>query len=209
MSGGIGAGRLMADRLAARVAAGMEADDPAFFEQVLKLRARRLARPRAMFDDGPQGQPVLCFVVGGERYAIALGDLAEVMPLASWTPVPGLPQHLLGVTNVRGEIRPVLDLHAMLSLPAPEQGRRSFVAFLRVAKSNNVFTREVGIRIDSFERIRFIDMGTLTFPHQAGNGLPQRFITGITPDTLILLDARQILAMDVLQDRRAAHRRAM
>lgn len=203
MSGEAGGAHTLADRLAARVAAGARVDDPAFFEQILKLRARRLARPRDQGEDETAQQPVLCFAIAHEHYGIALGDLAEVMPLSSWTPVPGLPQHLLGVTNVRGEIRPVLDLHALLSLPAPDTAQRCYVAFLRGGG------REVGVRVNEFERIRFIDMDTLTFPHQAANGLPQRFVAGITPDTLILLDARQILAMEVLQDRRAEYRRAM
>lgn len=204
MSGEVGGVHILADRLAALVAAGTRVHDPSFFEHVLKLRARRLARPRDQGEDQSAKQSVLCFAIANEHYGIALGDLAEVMPLASWTPVPGLPQHLLGVTNVRGEIRPVLDLHALLSLPAPDASQRCYVAFLRGDSG-----REVGVRVDEFERISFIDMDTLTFPHQAANGLPQRFVAGITPDTLILLDARQILAMEVLQDRRAEYRRAM
>jgi purine-binding chemotaxis protein CheW len=179
-------------------------DDPAFVERVLKLRARRLAENRGRDDQsGSPGHAVLCFAMAGENYAIALGELAEVMPLTVWTPVPGQPQQLLGVVNVRGEIRPVLDLHAMLTLPAPEAGQGGYVAFLRNT------ARKVGVRVDSLERIRFIDAATLTRPHETANGLPQRFVAGITPDTLILLDARQILALDVLQDRRADYRHVL
>lgn len=195
----------LAERLRGRTGADFHLDDPVFVEQVLKQRARRLAAARARDrKDEPLGQPVLCFTVAGESYAVPLDDLTEVMPLTTWTPVPGLPQHLLGVINVRGEIRPVLDLHAMLILPAPEPGHRFFVVFLRAGGG-----REIGLRVDALDRMRFIDPTGLTRPHEAGNGLPQRFLTGITPETLILLDVRQILALDVLQDRRADYRRAI
>lgn len=190
------------ERLHRQVAAGFTTDDPAFIDQVLKIRARRLAAARSNLEDRPLGTPVLCFRIGSESYALSLADLTEVMPLGAWTPVPGLAQHLLGITNVRGEIRPVLNLHAMLTLPEPEGGADAHVVFLRAPG------REVGLRVEGLNRIRFIDTGQLTVPHEAANGLPQRFVAGITPDTLILLDARQILALDVLQDRRAEYRRA-
>jgi purine-binding chemotaxis protein CheW len=201
MSGG-GDSAGLVERLHRQLSAGFAADDPAFVEQVLKVRARRLAAARGRGEDKPQGLPVLCFAIGAEAYALPLADLAEVMPLAQWTPVPGLAQHLLGVTNVRGEIHPVLNLRAMLTLPEPEAGARGYVVFLRRAG------RAVGLRVDGLSRIRFIDSETLTIPHEAANGLPQRFVSGITPETLILLDSRQILALDVLQDRRAEYRRA-
>lgn len=196
--GGMG----LVERLQRQVATGFVADDPAFIEHVLKLRARRLAAARTLTDDRPQGTAVLCFQIGAESYALPLADLTEVMPLAQWTPVPGLAQHLLGVTNVRGEIHPVLNLHAMLTLPEPEAEARTYAVFLRTRG------RAVGLRVDGLSRIRFIDPEMLTVPHEAANGLPQRFVAGITPETLILLDSRQILALDVLQDRRAEYRRA-
>lgn len=200
MSGTGGAVGLL-ERLHRQLAAGFSADDPAFVEQVLRLRARRLAATRAVVDDKPQGLAVLCFAIGAEAYALPLADLVEVMPLAQWTPVPGLAQHLLGVTNVRGDIHPVLNLHAMLTLPEPDAATRAYAVFVRRQG------RAVGLRVDGLSRIRFIDPDTLTVPHEAANGLPQRFVAGITPETLILLDSRQILALDVLQDRRADYRR--
>ncbi|HLO75971.1 MAG TPA: chemotaxis protein CheW [Magnetospirillum sp.] len=195
--GGLG----LVERLHRQLASGFVADDPAFVEQVLKVRARRLAKARTQADEKPLGLAVLCFSIGVEVYALPLSELAEVMPLASWTPVPGLTQHLLGVTNVRGEIHPVLNLHAMLTLPEPTPETPVYAIFLRRPG------RAVGLRAEGLSRIRFIDQDLLTLPHEAGNGLPQRFVAGITPETLILLDTRQILALDVLQDSRADYRR--
>ncbi|CAA7615201.1 chemotaxis protein CheW [Magnetospirillum sp. UT-4] len=181
----------------------MSATAPDFFaEQVLRLRAERLAAPRERSEERPAGTGVLCFQVAGETYALPLDALAEVMPLAGVTPVPGQAQHLLGVTNVRGEIRPVLNLHVLLGLAEPAPNLRCYGVFLRAGG------REVGLRADLVERIRFIDEAGLTLPHRTANGLPQRFVAGITPDTTILLDPAQILALDVLRDRRTDPRRA-
>ena len=175
-------------------------DDPAFVEKVLKARARRLAVTRRDPAPAASGLAVLCFQVAGESYALPLDCLAEALPLGAVAPVPGLPRSLLGVTNVRGEIRPVFNLHNMLGLAEPGQGGRAFAVFLRAAG------RPVGLRVDELRRIRQLDADTLTYPHESGNGLPQRFIKGISPQTLIVLDPQQILAQEVLLDRRADYR---
>lgn len=178
-------------------------DDPAFIEQVLKARARRLAVTRREPAAAETGWAVLCFQVAGESYALPLDHMVEVSPLGAVTPVPGLPRTLLGVTNLRGEIRPVLNLHQMLGLPEPPPAQRGHAVYLRGP------SRPVGLRVDELRRIRQLDPAALTYPHETGNGLPQRFIKGISPDTLIVLDPQQILAQDVLHDRRADYRRSM
>lgn len=190
------------DRLRARVEWSGSEQDSAFNAALLKLRARRLALPRDLSMDGPVGIDVLCCRINTERYAVALDHLSEVMPLGHWTPVPGQPQYLLGVTNLRGDIRPVIDLHSLLGMDTPAEESRAWVIFINHAGG------EVGLRVDGLDRIISLDDSTLTKPHQTGNGLPQRFVSGISAETLILLDIPQILALDVLTDSRADTRRA-
>ena len=165
---------------------------------LLQARSRRLAAPRDVLAEGPVGIDVLCCRLGSERYGVPLANLSEVMPLGNWTPVPGQPQYLLGVTNLRGEIRPVLDLHSLLSFTPPAADARSWVVFVDDDGA------EVGLRVDALERIIAVDPAGLTDPQVSGNGLPQRFVTGIGAgaDALILLDIQQILALDVLRDDR-------
>ena len=164
---------------------------------LLDRRARRLAAARAASAGKPVGIAVLCFRIADETYAIALADLVEVLPLPTWTPVPGVPRELLGVTNVRGEIRPVLNLHVMLGLPEPDLTARAWGVFLK--DGGDGLRREVGVRAESLENIRHVDPALLT---GQADGLPRHLVAGITPETLILLDARRILAAGVLQDRR-------
>lgn len=169
-----------------------------YAEALLRARARRLAAPRGAVAEMAAGIEVLGVRIASERYAVSLETLSEVMVLARWTPVPGQPQYLLGVTNLRGEIRPVLDLHSLLGLAPPPPEARNWVVFL---KAGGV---EVGLRVDALDRVVSLDPASLTRPHEAGNGLPQRFISGIAPDALILLDTAQLLALDALKDTRAA-----
>jgi purine-binding chemotaxis protein CheW len=192
-------------RLHARIewADGNHAND--YNKALLQARARRLAAPRDALVLGPVGIDVLCCRLGSERYGVPLDNLSEVMPLGNWTPVPGQPQYLLGVTNLRGEIRPVLDLHSLLSFEPPAADARAWVVFVDDDGA------EVGLRVDALERIIAVDPAGLTDPQVSGNGLPQRFVTGIGAgaDALILLDIKQILALDVLRDDRPDTRCAL
>ncbi|RAU21534.1 chemotaxis protein [Paramagnetospirillum kuznetsovii] len=190
------------ERLHARIEWAESENDNAFNSALLKARALRLARPRGALADVPTGLDALICTIGAERYAVPLTYLSEVMPLGNWTPVPGQPQYLLGVTNLRGEIRPVIDLHSLLGLEPLATAGRGWVIFIRADGA------EIGLRVDGVERIAGLDGSKLTKPHETGNGLPQRFVAGISPETLILLDIAQILALDVLNDSKADARRA-
>ena len=63
---------------------------------------------------------VCVFCLGGEQYAVDLRNIREVFPVESITPVPGMPLMLMGVTNLRGSVVPVVDLRLLLRLPQSE-----------------------------------------------------------------------------------------
>lgn len=75
--------------------------------------------------EGP-GIQLLLFALGGESYAFPLERVREVVKPGPITPVPSIPEHILGVMNLRGEILPVLDPKRLLGVgvgtPTP-QGR--------------------------------------------------------------------------------------
>lgn len=60
---------------------------------------------------------VCLLTLGGEVYAVDLRHVREVFEVDVITPVPGMPPALVGVTNVRGSVIPVMDLRRMLNLP--------------------------------------------------------------------------------------------
>ncbi len=60
----------------------------------------------------------VCLVsLGGELFAIDLHSVSEVFEVDSVTPVPGMPEVLVGVANLRGLVIPLVDLRSLLSLP--------------------------------------------------------------------------------------------
>lgn len=59
---------------------------------------------------------LLLVALGGESYGFPLDRVREVVKPAPITPVPSIPEHILGVMNLRGEILPVLDPKRLLGL---------------------------------------------------------------------------------------------
>jgi len=51
----------------------------------------------------------LGFSLKGQRYAVPLASVREVIRPGDITPVPGGPADVLGIVNLRGQIVPVLD----------------------------------------------------------------------------------------------------
>lgn len=68
----------------------------------------------------------LHFTLGEHHYALPVGQVAEVVPRASLTPLPGAPGGVLGLLRLRGGVVPIVDLHARIGLArsAPEIGQR-------------------------------------------------------------------------------------
>ena len=71
----------------------------------------------------------IVIVVEGAQYAIPIGCALEMDVAPPITPVPFVPDWILGVTNRRGEILAVVDLRKLLRLdPAGAQNGRIVVA---------------------------------------------------------------------------------
>jgi purine-binding chemotaxis protein CheW len=181
------------DQVKRRLAASEQAlerslgDDPARLEAVYRRRAEQLAVRRGRVSEAAATEPVLVFGMGTERYGLPLRDLEVVLPFANCTPVPGARPELLGVTNVRGEVRSVVDLRRILELPeAPAKGS-GYVLLVR--HDDQV----VGLRVDGLEKAQRVAMGTLVTTVELGTEAHGRYLKGLTPDRVIVLDTAAIL----------------
>ena len=62
---------------------------------------------------------VLGCEVGGRRYAVDVCHVRGVVPLGPLTPVPIAPPEIRGVTQLQGQILPVVDLGVALEVRPP------------------------------------------------------------------------------------------
>lgn len=82
---------------------------------------------------GTQNDAWLGFSLKGQRYAVSLASVREVIRPGDITPVPGAPADVLGIVNLRGQIVPVLDGRRRFGLDtgvaADEEDDRRVIVF--------------------------------------------------------------------------------
>lgn len=83
--------------------------------QILHQRAESLALETLAEETGGL-MGVLLFRLGEEWYAVNVDDVREIYQEYSVTPMPGVPDFILGVVSIRGEIVSVTDLALMMGL---------------------------------------------------------------------------------------------
>lgn len=84
-------------------------------EQVLRRRADSLGR-ETIEEESSGRLALLLFRLGEEWYAIRVADVREIFQEYQLTYVPGVPDFVLGVVNVRGEILSVTDPAKMMGI---------------------------------------------------------------------------------------------
>ncbi|MCR5122974.1 MAG: chemotaxis protein CheW [Ruminococcus sp.] len=64
----------------------------------------------------------------GGLYAFGIETITEIMTATEVTPIPGLPRHIPGVINLRGEVIPVIDFRRRLGFEDAEPtGKETFM----------------------------------------------------------------------------------
>jgi purine-binding chemotaxis protein CheW len=99
--------------------------------------------------------------LGGELFTIDLQNVREVFVVESITPVPGMPAGLVGVTNLRGSVVPLLDLRQMIGLAA-----ENALKYAVVVKHGNW---QVGVLVDTVPEIRTLSKDQF-LPAPVGTG---------------------------------------
>lgn len=110
-----------------------------------------------------------CFELGGQRYAVPIAHVREILATPAITPLPDAPAVIEGVIDLRGTLIPVLDLASLLAREGSARSLRSrtvvveargFVVAFRVDRATQVvatsrdaverlpaLTREAGCRV--------------------------------------------------------------
>jgi len=63
------------------------------------------------------GGPALASEVAGQRYALPVEHVIQVVEMLSITPLPAVPEIVVGVINYRGRVIPVVDMRRRLCQP--------------------------------------------------------------------------------------------
>jgi purine-binding chemotaxis protein CheW len=156
-------------------------------KQILRARARALARSPARAVGAETSVELLEFRLAQEKYALEARYVREVCPLKSLTPLPGTPPFVLGIVNVRGRILPVLDLKKFFDLP--ERGLTDLHRIILV-QGNDL---ELGLLADVIVGLRTIPVDSLQPSLPTLTGIRAEYLKGVTAERLVVLDLASVL----------------
>jgi purine-binding chemotaxis protein CheW len=151
---------------------------------VLEFRARLLARVPPEPPRAGEVLELVGFVLAGERYGIETRFVREVARLTRFTPVPGTPAFVMGVTNLRGEILALFDLRHLLGLTV---GVTDLARIVVLGDRR----REFGLLADAASEILYVPGASLAQTEMAWG---RAYVQGVSPDGVVVLSGDALLS---------------
>lgn len=156
--------------------------------KVLKERARALAKEGVRVAEDESYLEVVEFMLAHERYALELTHIREVYPLKELTPLPGAPDFVLGIINVRGQILSIIDIKKFFELP--EKGLTNLNQVI-ILESEEM---EFGILADEILGTSSIPASTIQTSLPTLTDIREEYLKGVTGDRVVILDGEKILS---------------
>jgi purine-binding chemotaxis protein CheW len=146
----------------------------------------------------PGGQ-YLSFFIAGEEFAVDILRVREIIEYGVLTVVPGMPDCVRGVINLRGRVVPVIDLGVRFGLPTGAVTRRSCIVVVETTRDDESIV--MGIVADAVHQVLALEPSTIEPPPAFGSRIEAEFLVGMAqsgPKFVMLLDSDRALAVESL-----------
>ncbi len=137
---------------------------------------------------------LVTFMLSGEEYGVPISQIQEIDRLSKVTKVPKAARFIEGVTNLRGEVIPVLDTRKRFDLEAKAADDRTRIMIVELGGV------KTGLIVDSVREVLSLPKKDIAPPPDAiHSGIDQQFISGIGKvdagkRMVVLLDVEKILS---------------
>lgn len=140
----------------------------------------------------------LTFYVDKDLYAISVLYIKEIVEYSKVTHVPLMTEEVQGITNIRGNVIPIVDLSIRLGLKqSSEIGKRTSIVIVEKIEDEEAF--EVGLIVDEVDKVYHIEEKEYEDAPSFGSHIRKefidymgkiegRFIAVLQPSTLINID---------------------
>jgi purine-binding chemotaxis protein CheW len=147
-------------------------------------------------NDGPLIQFVT-FMLMEETYGINVMQVQEVLRVTEIAPVPGAPDYVLGIINLRGNVVTVIDTRTRFGLPSTELDDNSRIIVIESEK------QVVGILVDAVAEVVELRESEIDVAPNVGTEESSRYIQGVATreeGLLILVDLNKLLTDEEWQE---------
>ena len=127
----------------------------------------------------------VAYRIGNQSFAIEIHRLFEVLSYSPVTRIPGAPQFLEGIIDLRGELVPVIDLRKKLGEQDCHNEMQTRILIVRM------FQQKLGFIVDSADQVYTVPVETILPPPESS----QWILAVIKQDNelLMVLDLEKLL----------------
>ncbi|MCM2678993.1 chemotaxis protein CheW [Echinimonas agarilytica] len=131
------------------------------------------------------------FRLDNETYGINVMQVQEVLRYTEIAPVPGAPNYVMGIINLRGNVVTVIDTRSRFGLVGSEVTDNSRIVIIEAEK------QVIGILVDSVAEVVYLRSSEIDSAPNVGTEDSAKFIQGVSnrdDELLILVDLNKLLS---------------
>lgn len=131
------------------------------------------------------------FQLENETYGINVMQVQEILRYTDIAAVPGAPDYVLGIINLRGNVVTVIDTRSRFGLMPAEITDNSRIVIIEAEK------QVIGILVDSVAEVVYLKKSEIEPAPHVGTEESSQFIQGVTNrdgGLLILVDLNKLLS---------------
>ncbi|TNC81949.1 MAG: chemotaxis protein CheW [Oleiphilus sp.] len=138
--------------------------------------------------------PILQYVtfrLDEETYGINVMQIQEVLRYTEIAPVPGAPDYVLGIINLRGNVVTVIDTRKRFGLSQSEISDHTRIVVLELEG------QVIGVLVDSVAEVVYLKQSEIESAPNVGNEESARFIQGVcnkNGELIILVEFEKMLS---------------
>ena len=133
------------------------------------------------------------FRLNEELYGINVMQVQEVLRITEIAPVPGAPDYVLGIINLRGNVVTVIDTRRRFALGEREVDDNTRIIIIEVEG------QVIGLLVDSVAEVVYLRGSEVESAPDVGNDESSKYIQGVVTreaDLLILVDVNKLLSQN-------------
>lgn len=137
------------------------------------------------------------FKLEEETYGINVMQVQEVLRHTEIAPVPGAPDYVLGIINLRGNVVTVIDTRARFGLMPGDVSDNSRIIIIESEK------QVIGIMVDSATQVVYLKTSEIDSAPNVGTDESAKFIQGVSNrdgELLILVDLNKLMTDEEWDD---------
>ena len=131
-----------------------------------------------------EGTRLITFILGEEKYGLNILKVRELISFPEGlTRIPGMPDYIIGMFNLRGLVIPVMDLRAKFKMSGEERHEFSVIIIVEVENKN------IGLTVDSVSDVIFVKEEDIQETTELAVNVDTKFIKGVakTKDEMVIL----------------------